>query len=157
MNKNLDIGCGNELSKDTKMDKWVGIDLSSNDKRCIIRNLGRGLPFNDNYFDTIKAHNVLEHIKQKDYIFVWNEIYRCLKKDGIFEIMVPRWNKEVSIQDPTHVRFFCAESFQYFCDDGSGKTAFNGLSEGYGVKTKFKMIDNNFDEDNVIYFVILKK
>jgi len=154
---NLDIGCGNELPKDTAEEKWIGIDLSSNDKRCIIRDLGRGFPFSNNSFDKVRASNVLEHIKQDDYIFVWNEIYRVLKSDGIFEIEVPRWNKPASVQDPTHVRFFCLESFQYFCDNGSGKTAFNGLSEGYGVKTLFKMVDNNFNEDNVIYLVYLKK
>jgi len=105
----------------------------------------------------IRAHNVLEHIDQEDYIFVWNEIYRVLKKDGIFDLMVPRWNKSAAIQDPTHVRYFCPESFQYFCDDGSGKTAFDGLSDSYGVKTLFKMIDNNFEKDDIVYHVILKK
>ena len=153
----LDIGCGNELPKDTETEKWCGIDLSSNDDRCIIRDLGRGIPFNDNTFDKVRCHNVLEHIKQEDYIFVWNEVYRVLKPGGIFEIEVPRWDKVSSVQDPTHVRFFVPESFQYFCDDGSGKTAFNGLSESYGVRTLFKMIDNNFNEDNIVYFVILKK
>lgn len=154
---NLDIGAGNELPKNTEEESWVGIDLSSNDERCVIRDLGRGLPFEDNKFDKIRAHNVLEHIKQDDYIFTWNEIYRCLKPEGIFEIMVPRHTSNASIQDPTHVRYFCPDSFIYFCDDGTGKTAFNGLSEGYGVKTLFKMIDNNFNEDNIIYFVVLKK
>lgn len=157
MDKCLDIGGGNEIPKNTEEETWIGIDLSSNDKRCIIRDLGKGLPFGNNEFDTIRAHNVLEHIKQEDYIFVWNEVYRCLKPNGIFEIEVPRWNKPASVQDPTHVRMFCPKSFQYFCDDGSGKTAFNGLSEGYGVKTLFKMVDNNFNEDNIIYLVILKK
>jgi len=153
----LDIGCGNELFKDTEDEKWVGIDVSSRDERCILRDLSRGLPFEDNSFDKIKAHNVLEHIDQKDYIFVWNEIYRCLKPEGIFEIMVPRHTSDASIQDPTHVRYFCPDSFIYFCDDGTGETAFKGLSKSYGVTTLFKMVTNNFDEDNIIYFVILKK
>lgn len=154
---NLDIGCANQLKADTDNEKWIGIDLSSEDPRCIIRDLGRGLPFADKTFEEVKAHNVLEHIKQEDYIFVWNEIYRVLKPDGVFELMVPRHTSNASIQDPTHVRMFCPDSFQYFCDDGTGKTAFNGLSDGYGVKTLFKMVDNNFNEDNIIYFVVLKK
>jgi len=164
MNKNLDVGCGNHIPENTKEDKWIGIDVSSKDPRCIIRDLKRGLPFDDNSFDMVKADNVLEHIDQADYIFVWNEVYRVLKPGGIFDIVVPRWKTPASIQDPTHVRFFCPESFQYFCDDGSGKTAFDGLSDGYGVKTLFKMIDNTFNktvicgqQEDVVYKVILKK
>jgi predicted SAM-dependent methyltransferase len=154
---NLDIGGGNNIPKDTKEEQWIGIDLASDDPRCIIRDLKRGLPFENNSFGMVRAHNVLEHIPQEDYIFVWNEIHRVLKPEGYFDISVPNWKHPASVQDPTHVRFFAPESFQYFCDDGSGKTAFNGLSESYGVKTLFKMVDNTFDANDITFNVVLKK
>jgi len=66
-----------------------------------VRDLLRGLPFNDNTFDEIRAHHCLEHIPAgEDLIFVMSELCRVLKPGGILDISVPH-----------------SSSFDAFCPD----------------------------------------
>lgn len=73
-------------------------------------------PVPDNSIDAIRASHVLEHIPAgADRINVMNEAWRVLKPGHTFEIIVPfmvgTWH---AIADPTHVSFWCLESFHYF-------------------------------------------
>ena len=96
--KVLDIGCGTGrvtklISKKTK--KVIGIDFSNemiqiakktlkNAKNIEYKkvDISKKLPFKDNSFDKVTAILVLNHIKYNKRLF--KEIYRILKKDGIF-------------------------------------------------------------------------
>jgi len=73
-------------------------------------------PTGDNTVTAIRASHVMEHIPAgQDRIDVMNEAHRVLRPGGVFEIIVPlmvgTWH---AIADPTHVSFWCKESFHYF-------------------------------------------
>ncbi len=73
-------------------------------------------PAKDNSIQAGRASHVMEHIPAgADRIDVMNEMHRVLVPGGTFEIIVPfmvgTWH---AIADPTHVSFWCTESFHYF-------------------------------------------
>jgi len=74
-------------------------------------------PLPDNSVEEARCSHLMEHIPAgQDRINVMNEMWRVLVPGGRFEIIVPlmiadRWEP---IADPTHVSFWCHESFWYF-------------------------------------------
>lgn len=74
-------------------------------------------PAPDDSVDAIRAAHVMEHIPAGDpRITVMNEAHRVLRPGGVFEVRVPNalsgtWH---AFADPTHVSFWCIESFHYF-------------------------------------------
>lgn len=77
-------------------------------------------PLPDDSVDHIRASHVLEHIRAEDRINIFNEAHRVLRPGGIFEVILPllitenglpTWH---AIADPTHVSYWCRESFYYF-------------------------------------------
>ena len=81
--RKLNIGCGEQ-----SMEGFVGIDIHDYGQE-IVRDITRGLPFDDNSVDEIYSSHCLEHIRREDVLFVWEEIYRVLKKGGTFTLTVP--------------------------------------------------------------------
>ena len=79
----LNIGCCV-----SPKDGYINIDMIDYGQE-IIRDITRGLPFNDNSVDEIFTSHTLEHIENKDVPFVWEEMYRVLKPNGIIDIIVP--------------------------------------------------------------------
>ena len=93
--KILDLGCGVGASRDfiTKLipeASWTGVDIESSPEvnaRNEIRTdmltfNGVNLPFQDQSFDLIYCHQVLEHVRHVEPLL--NEVHRCLRKGGIF-------------------------------------------------------------------------
>lgn len=103
----LDIGCGH-----FPRDGFVGLDIV-NDDRVIYCNLEQDdLPFDSWTVSEAVADNVLEHIT--NLIPLMNEINRVMMMGGLFTAIVPLANTVGSLKDPTHVRQFVLESFDYF-------------------------------------------
>ena len=92
---------------------FTGIDIIDFGNN-IVWDLEKGLPsdIESNSVEEIVADNVLEHVK--DLIQLMNDCNRVLVKGGTFEIIVPLFPTIGAIKDPTHVRFFVEESFDYF-------------------------------------------
>lgn len=73
-------------------------------------------PTEDNSVEAIRASHVMEHVPAgQPRIDVLNEAHRVLRPGGVFEIIVPdclagTWH---AWADPTHVSFWCLESFHY--------------------------------------------
>ena len=93
----LDVGCGFYpyfLTKTEFKDKY-GIDPSLSNInidgiKLIKSNISqKPIPFKENFFDAITMLAVFEHIDQEKIPLVLNEIYRILKKNGIFIITTP--------------------------------------------------------------------
>jgi len=109
--KVLDIGCGfgwfelNVLKKGVK--EVAGIEISAldlkpareniKDKHAIFK-IGGALkiPFKDNYFDTVVAWEIIEHIPKNTENRMFREVRRVLKKNGAFYLSTPYdsfWSK----------------------------------------------------------------
>ena len=69
-------------------------------------------PFRDNTIDEVLAIHLVEHLP--DTIRVMEEMYRMTRPGAIVTIEVPHYKHSNAYKDPTHVRFFTEESFDYF-------------------------------------------
>lgn len=104
---------------------WVNIEISKEVKADYYLDLSvEPLPFEDNTVDFIEARDFLEHIINLKHIF--NECWRVLKPAGVFYIEVPYAGTVDYYKDPTHVRPFIPETFNYF--------AIWNTSPAYGLK-----------------------
>jgi predicted SAM-dependent methyltransferase len=111
--RKLNVGCGHQ-----KMAGWIGIDRVRTAATDIVRDITRGLPFDDSSIDEIYCDNVLEHIgPNEDFLFVLNEFYRVLKPGAVAAIIVPDGRSQAAWQDPTHQRAFVPRSALYWNQD----------------------------------------
>ena len=114
--KHLDIGCGMKIKNLYGAKNLYGIDVHDNLEK--IKNYKKAnlilekLPYPDNFFCSISAYDVLEHIPRQMYIegriqypFInlMSEIYRVLKPNGNFFSCTPYYPKNAAFVDPTHV------------------------------------------------------
>ena len=71
-------------------------------------------PAKDGEVSRIRASHVIEHIPAgADRIVVLNECWRVLKPGGLLEITVPLFPSWQAVADPTHVSYWCEQSFWY--------------------------------------------
>ncbi|MDD3159608.1 MAG: methyltransferase domain-containing protein [Candidatus ainarchaeum sp.] len=91
------------LSNDSDLNFDLKLEIASGNKPKpgfihfdVRKNIGadvlgdvRNLPFKDNTFSEIYSRFLLEHLSRKDAIKSLSEIYRVLKNNGTFEIIVP--------------------------------------------------------------------
>lgn len=104
----IDLGCGTN-----KIAGWDGIDIRAFPGVDHVVNLEVArLPYESESVAQANASHVLEHIF--NLIGLMNEVWRVLMPGGLFHIEVPLFPDAGSIKDPTHVRFFIPESFDYF-------------------------------------------
>ena len=68
--------------------KWTNIDLYKNEY-VDFYDIRNQFPYPDNTFDAIYSSHVLEHLTVKEANALLKEVYRVLKKGGIFRIVVP--------------------------------------------------------------------
>jgi len=105
--KILNLGCGLN-----KLPGAVNLDIDQRFKPDIVHDLEQPLPFKDNTFQVIQAYHVLEHIHNLKQLMA--ELWRVLKPSGLLRIKVPPRDHAVAYQDPTHVRYFDLDTFDYF-------------------------------------------
>lgn len=89
-------------------------------------------------FDTpiegIRCHQVLEHLT--GIILVLNDCYEVLKEGAVMEISTPLAGTTQAFQDPTHVRCYVPETFQYFLEN----SPFNKEQREYLITARFKLV-----------------
>lgn len=130
----LEVGCGIRRYPGTT----IAIDKCPESHADIFRDVAkRGIPFNDNYFDEVRAFDMLEHVEHyDDFIFLMNEIWRVLVPDGLFHFTTPN-GVQHGFAHPTHHRVFIADSFNYF---GEGLTeTFEYARVADGIKARFRL------------------
>ncbi|MCJ7747939.1 MAG: class I SAM-dependent methyltransferase [Desulfobacterales bacterium] len=122
----LNLGSGYQ-----KLDGFVNIDFrpETNPDLCI--DVIKGLPYEDNSVDEVRAFDFLEHIPTDKTITVIEEIYRVLKADGRFESFIPSTDGRGAFQDPTHRSFWNRNSWFYY-----SLPAYRRL---YGIKADFEI------------------
>lgn len=80
----LNLGCGSRLKAG-----YINLDKVDYGQE-VVRDILRGLPFDDERFDEVVAEHFLEHIASgEELFFVISEICRVLKPDGVFTFIVP--------------------------------------------------------------------
>lgn len=143
MTKSLDLGCGPRPKNPFNADEVFGIDVRD-DIPANIRSADLAvepIPFDDNLFDYVSAHDFLEHIprvlyaplRRNAFVELMNEIYRVLKVDGLFLSLTPAYPYASAFRDPTHVNIITDETFPLYFDD------VNRWASGYGFKGSFKI------------------
>ena len=80
----------------------------------LVADLNHGIPLPSNTVDEVIAIDVLEHLQ--DVVAAMDEIHRVLVPNGLAVIQVPLAGTYNHITDPTHVRGFGMDSFDFFDD-----------------------------------------
>lgn len=131
--KHLDIGCGGRprnpyiYSDISGIDIYQHPDLASNIDFKLANLAIEPIPYQDNYFDSISAYDVIEHIPRVlaggkhgtrlPFIDLMNEIWRTLKPNGMLYALTPAYPRVEAFKDPTHVNIITDETHEYFCGE----------------------------------------
>ena len=108
----LNIGCGY-----LKLEDYWNVDLDVNCRPDQVIDLEQTpWPYQSNFFHTINANNVLEHLGQTARIFteVIKEMYRVSCDGAEWFINIPHHRCDLYYDDYTHVRFLTAKTFKMF-------------------------------------------
>jgi glycosyltransferase involved in cell wall biosynthesis len=150
MSKTLDMGCGDIPRNPFHADEIFGVDVRDNlegNVKCADLAIDR-IPFADDYFDYVTAHDFLEHIPRVLYkacessgrpvrwnafVELMNEVYRVLKPGGLFLSVTPAYPHGVAFRDPTHVNFITDETFPLYFDDENRWASIYGFSGAFRV------------------------
>lgn len=115
----IDLACGNN-----KRQNFKGIDIAKTEDTDYVVDLTKyPWPIESESVEELFCSHYLEHIphdinnpydSRDGLIQFMDEVYRILKPGGKCTIIVPYLTSVRAFQDPTHVRYICKETFQYF-------------------------------------------
>ncbi len=140
--KALDLGCGRKPKNFFNATEIYGIDIREDVEARVLRAdlVVDSIPFPNEWFDFITAHDFVEHIprviyspsRRLPFIELMNEIWRTLKPGGQFLSQTPAFPQPAAFVDPTHVNIITEQTFPlYFCNEV--------WAGGYGFNGKFTM------------------
>lgn len=69
-------------------------------------------PWKDGEFEEVAAEDIVEHLPA--LIPFINECHRILKVGGVLTIRTPSWDADFSHIDPTHIRLYALDTFDFF-------------------------------------------
>jgi hypothetical protein len=122
--RHLDFGSGVNPRNPFKRAEVYSVDVHGAESQ-FHRNIGSDLtiPFKDNYFDSVSAYDVLEHLSREGapsaFVLCMNEMYRVLKSGGEAIFVFPLSHRHEFYDDPTHINPLTLNTFQFFCGDDS--------------------------------------
>jgi SAM-dependent methyltransferase len=126
--KKLNLGCGQYPKQG-----YVNLDMFDLQGIDIVHNLNNyPYPFNDNEFDEVLCHHVLEHLD--DIVKPLEEIWRITRNRAKIIIKVPIYPGIGAVVDPTHKSFYTFGTFDYFTS--------NKLFDHY-TRAEFQIIRRN--------------
>ena len=99
MERRLNIGCADTRRQGNG---WVNVDIRSEVHPDLLRDIRRGLPFDDESVEEVYARNFLEHLAPEDCIFFIQEVRRVLKKGSRARFIVPLG----VVPDLSHKQYF---------------------------------------------------
>lgn len=113
--KCINLGSGYKRMKSTGNETWINIDSNPKCMPDKVRDLNKGLPFDDNSIDLIYSEHCLEHIQ--DLKSLMEECYRVLKEGGIFRYIVPyAFKGNAGFRHIEHVHFFTEDWYKCFTE-----------------------------------------
>ena len=155
----LDVGSGPEPKNPFRATAIFGAELRSDEtKNVVYADLSAGsLPFENETFDYVTAHDLLEHIVRVSliggetkfpFIHLMNEVFRVLKPGGVFFNCQPCFPFKEAFQDPSHVNIMTEGTMNdYFCEPAWARI--------YGYEGSFEMLNEGWVEHK--YFSFMKK
>lgn len=138
--RKIELGCGRN-----RREFYIGIDVRDFGQEYV-RDITKGLPFDDDSVDEVYACHVLEHIDKKDVSFVWEEIYRVLCPSGLLIARMPHAT-DPHAWLPEHLSMWSEETVKVLCN-------WYG-SEDHHTKTNFAVAYLN-QVDDELRFVLEK-
>jgi SAM-dependent methyltransferase len=136
----LDLGCG-----EVPEEGFIGVDPYSPLESVRKVDLYQyPWPFETASVDYIRSSHFLEHVPDWDAHF--QEIYRCLKPGGHYEIIVPYyWNSRFA-QDPDHKQRIVGERFRYLMQPWRriNKIAHYGAQVNFEMAGWFERLNEDF-------------
>ena len=148
MTKALDIGCGPKPKNPFNATEVYGIDVRDDIDAGIFRAdlVVDPIPFPEQSFDFVTAHDFLEHIprliycpeRRNAFVEVMNEIWRVLKPSGLFMSFTPAYPNPAAFRDPTHVNIITDETFPAYFDN------VNRWASAYGFKGAFQILSQEW-------------
>jgi len=141
----VDLGCGMKPMNRFCASKAYGVDLYEDKEKGVFKcRLGfKKLPFEDDSIDYLTAYDLLEHIPRYSdikeighapFIFLMNECYRVLKKDGLFLSMTPIYPYLAAFQDPTHNNIMTVHTLEYYFSTNKYE-----IASHYGINANFNI------------------
>ena len=127
----LHLGCGKDIKEG-----WVNLDMLDLPGVDVVRDILRGLPFNDETFEWVYSSNVLEHIPQTEVIWVMNEIWRVTKVGGQFHCILPIAGTHAAYENPTHTANWTPQTIAFFVKGNKMNVYYDGIKG-------WKLIRNN--------------
>lgn len=148
----LDIGCGVRPRNPFRSKEVYACDLLDPKKvsiECKYEqcDITLGLPYDSNYFTSVSAYDVLEHVPRIrlengktvfPFVRLMSEIHRVLKPGGFFYAVTPMFPSIASFSDPTHVNHITLETVSYFGNSSHAR------SLGYGFDASFEIVFANW-------------
>ena len=100
------------MGESSKIEGFVTVDIFGDPD--ILWDLERGLPFESNSVEYIRANQVVEHIRNIELFF--KEVYRVCVDGAIIHIETPHYGSEESWRDITHVNHFSVLTPDFLCE-----------------------------------------
>ena len=141
--RKINIGSGAD-----RLPGFLNIDIDEATGADIVRDIEKGLPFDDASVDEIHCAHTLEHIK--DLMFVLREFYRVSKPGAKITIVVPL----MDASDITHVRFFTKDTFRTLVEEQYWKSPYYYVGKYKQLSTSFRQLSTC--EEMTISLEVLK-
>jgi len=140
--KGIEFCCGDNPYKPQQKLNEMDIKILHTDKskgkfvEMILDCEKQPLPFPNNYFELVVIQGGIEHLN--DIYAFMDEVYRILKKGGIFYCDTPHFSNPFYYWELDHKHNFHSRSFHSWTED-FGDTSMNRLTKG-----KFKIVWSDY-------------